>query len=246
MDIVSFTDGFAAAIESEGGSVVRNVNGGIDAVRTATGATIGWRPPDSIRVDDRALHVACAAARCLSNLGAQIEAVRRDPDLSDSAKQRKVEGIAAEARARAEGIAAEAKSAIDAVARAEASMEPPRAADAIEATEDGEVRAYVRGMDAADQARLAQRMLSGQADRELLALSRSPLPLAGVLAEALPQAWQRFNERQNPDRSRALARGRALSEWLGVVVDQMQGALPTLDLSFSQQRDAELTRRKAG
>ena len=248
MNIETYLQGFAETIAAEGGEAIRSRAGEIDVVRTATGGAIGWRSPEAVTLDDRELHLAASLVRNLTSHAAQIAQVERDPDLSDSAKARKIEVIGNEARTRAEGIEREAMDVLAAVERAQASLAPPRAADAIEATEDGEVRAHVRSLAAEAQTALAQTLMDGKDDRILLALMRSPLPLTGVLAEALPEAWRRHVGRSDPDRSRALARGKELSEWLGVILEQTHGALPRpAPMTISQQRDSDIAaRRKAG
>lgn len=222
MNTTEYEANFADVIRSEGGTAIFGNGGRIDAVRAANGVVMPWRPPEGITTDSPELHVAAVAVRAMTSAAAQAAVVERDPDLSDTAKARKVAEIQAAATSKVGDALHDAE--LDMATfetAATAFYAPPPVADPVEQVRDMEARQWLAAQPEAALPGIVQKMTAGELPALLAAAMRSPVPLPGGIAQALPAAWRAHLERTAPDRLHAMETIRERKEWARMVVRQV-------------------------
>lgn len=222
MNIEDYETNLAEAVRAEGGTAIMNTEGRIDAVRTANGATVAWRPPEGTTTDSPELHAAAVAIRAMTNAAAQAAAVERDADLSDTAKARKVADVWTVARGKVDRALHDVETDMATFEAACAAFyAPPPVADAVEQVRDMEARQWLAAQPEAALPGIAQKMTAGELPALLAAAMRSPVPLPGGIAQVLPAAWRAHLERTAPDRLHAMEAIRERKEWARMVTRQV-------------------------
>lgn len=221
------TQNFINVLAEDSATAILGTNGGIDAIRFASGAAVAWRCPGSF--GDHESSLAARAVRTVAKAHVAIAKVQADESRSESWKASEVERIATEAAAKFATERAEAdKLVTDFAAADQRECQPPPLdrGDHVGAGYDREIRDEVRKLAPESQNELARELLEGKHPQTLAALLRSPWPLPGVLADALPEAWQRQLLASDPHMARQRQRAVQRVEWLRVVLEQSQAALP--------------------
>jgi hypothetical protein len=223
-----YSRNLADALASEGSQAIFS-GAEIEVIRLPSGGVIAWRPPESADPSESSneIHKAAGAVRAVTNAAARVASIQRDADLSDTAKARKVAEVLADAATKAERAVADAEAEIASFEAAERQfMAPPTVADPVEQIRDMEARQWLAAQPVADLAGVVQKMQAGELPDVLAAAMRSPVPLPGGIAQALPAAWRAHLERTAPDRLQTFEQRRERVEWLRIVVRQAADAIP--------------------
>ena len=226
-----YTRNLVEAVASEGAQPIyaRAGEGGeLDAIRLPTGGAIAWRAPESVDPTDSTseVHKAALAIRTVTSAAARVAAIQRDDRLSDAAKADDVAKVWAEAAAKADKLASEVEAEAERFAAHErATLAPPPVTDPVHQMADMEARQWLASVPAADLPELVNKMQAGELPELLAAAMRSPVPLPGGIALALPAAWRAHLTRTRPDDLRALDARRERLTWLLEVTRQAAGAI---------------------
>ena len=226
-----YTRNLVEAVASEGAQPIyaRAGEGGeLDAIRLPTGGAIAWRAPESVDPTDSTseVHKAALAIRTVTSAAARVAAIQRDDRLSDAAKADDVAKVWAEAAAKADKLASEVEAEAERFAAHErATLAPPPVTDPVHQMADMEARQWLASVPAADLPDLVNKMQAGELPELLAAAMRSPVPLPGGIAQALPAAWRAHLTRTRPDDLRALDARRERLTWLLEVTRQAAGAI---------------------
>jgi len=204
-------------------------NGSLDAVGTALGAGIAWRPPAGTHPETAEVGIAAAAIRTATSHADEVKRIQDDVRLSDIAKatdiskisQRALEAHIVHERS-AEKSAAEFQVHWDAMFGAR----PIAPNDVVTTAIDGEIRSAVRAMDQKALTAFADRLMRGEEPGAISALKRSPLALPPVLAAVLPKAWRDHLHRIDPSAVEGLEHRAERQAWLKLIVTQTFNALP--------------------
>lgn len=226
-----YTRNLAEAVASEGAQPIyaRAEEGGeLDAIRLPTGGAIAWRAPESVDPTDSTseLHKAALAIRTATSTAARVTAIQRDARLSESAKAEDIASAWAGGAAKVDKLLSEVEAEAERFAAHErATLAPPPVTDPVHQMADMEARQWLASVPAADLPELVNKMQAGELPELLAAAMRSPVPLPGGIAQALPAAWRAHLTRTRPDDLRALDARRERLTWLLEVTRQAAGAI---------------------
>jgi len=229
--LTDYTRNLVETVASEGAQPIyarAEVGGELDAIRLPTGAAIAWRVPESADPNDSAseLHKAALAIRAATSAAARVTAIQRDERLSDTAKAEDIANAWAGGAAKVDKLLSEVEAEAERFAAHERAMlAPPPVTDPVHQMADMEARQWLASVPAADLPDLVNKMQAGELPELLAAAMRSPVPLPGGIAQALPAAWRAHLTRTRPDDLRALDARRERLTWLLEVTRQAAGAI---------------------
>jgi hypothetical protein len=216
---------------AEHGATISEDQTGPRALVLPNGQAIAFGWPASTSDDAPQLLAGARVAALLAKTHGEIRRIESDPDRSPAYKEKEV-AKAIERGAAEFAVAREAAEAMiasfDTADRAEAVPPALAATDGLNIALDREVRDWVRGLTAAEQAKLAQELLDGTQPRALAALLRSPIKVDGVLGQTIGPAWVDAVAKADPTVARQRAHARALNESLRMVAAHAAGSMPTL------------------
>lgn len=229
--ISDYTRALVEAVASEGAQPIyarAEVGGELDAIRLPSGPVIAWRAPASLDPNDSGseLHKAALAIRTATSAAARVATIKRDDRLSDTAKDGDIAKAWADAADKADKLLSEVEAEAERFAAHErATLAPERVTDPVRQLADMEARQWLASVPPADLPALVAKMHAGELAELLAAAMRSPVPLPGGIAQALPAAWRAHLTRTRPDDLRALDARRERLTWLQEVTRQAAGAI---------------------